>query len=95
LRAYCEAVDMRERIADALSKAKPGSAESVRLGKQLKQFADLCSREARHLRVNISSRVDRKAGILNEGGPAPPELVIDNDARGLIGGRAVSPPRWD
>jgi hypothetical protein len=93
LRGYCSAVDERERIAEALAKSKPGSVEQLRLTKALKQFADLVAREGRHLRVNLSSRVDRKAGILDEPGPSP-ELVVDNDHLGLIGGRAIS-ARWD
>jgi hypothetical protein len=84
---------MREQIAAALAKAKLGSVEQLRLTKALKQFADLVAREGRHLRVNLSSRVDRKAGILDEPGPSP-ELVVDSDHLGLIGGRAIS-ARWD
>jgi hypothetical protein len=94
LRGYCQAVEMRERIGEALIAARPGTVEAARLAKAFKQFSDTASREGRQLRLFLSSRLDRKSGILDEKGPA---LVVDNqrdDRINLIGGRAIS-ARWD
>ena len=94
--SYCTAVAERERVSEALAAAKPGSVEATRLLKGMTLLGNTITREGRQLRIHLSSKVDRKAGILSERSIG---AVVDNenghdDDSSLLGGRAFS-ARWD